>query len=305
MNKKDHWKTIKVPQDLAEYLEVPVGKLFFLVRHNSSFYRRDEEPKPDGRIRVFFKPHGELKEIQRLIDRKILQHIPTHPMIHSYRKGRSQLTHARLHVGKRCIFKADRKDFFPTITPKMVDEAFRNVGFGHALAKLLTFLCTYEGQLPQGAPTSPAIANLIQVPLARRLASLGKKHSFRCSIFGDDVYVSGSPRLKKFKNLVNRIIADGGFTLNQAKSKVFTSREQQLVTGVVVNKKTNVSKDYRRKLRAINHNCHTKGVEGQFEGDPQKAMLRLKGQINHVKGLNPRHGANLERPFKSIDWRSV
>ena len=261
MNKKEHWKaiksTLKTPKNLAEYLEVPIEKLFSLARYKASYYTRVEEPKPDGRFRVFFKPHGELKGIQTLIDRRLLKHLPSHPIIHSYRKGRSQFTNAELHVGKPYVLKADRKDFFPTITPAKVDEVFRNLGFGNALAKLLTSICTYEDQLPQGSPTSPAIANLVQVPLARRLYSLAKQHGVTCSIFGDDVYLSGPQRVNNLKNLVFRIIEDGGFALNQEKSKVLTSDEQQLVTGIVVNEKTNVSKSYRREVRAIIHNCRT------------------------------------------------
>ena len=306
MKNNDHWKTIKStlnsPQDLAEYLEVPIRTLYFLTRSTSSFYRKCEEPKSGGGIRVFLKPQGELKRIQKLIDRRILKHIPTHPIIHSYRKGRSQVTNAELHVGKSYVLKADRKDFFPTITPAIVDDVFRNLGFGNALAKLLTSICTHEDQLPQGAPTSPAIANLVQVPLARRLYSLAKQHGVTCSIFGDDVYLSGSQRVNNLKNLVFRIIEDGGFALNQEKSKVLTSDEQQLVTGVVVNEKTNVSKSYRREVRAIIHNCRTKGVASQFDVNPQKAKLSLKGKINHVKRLNPRHGEQLQNQFKSIEW---
>ena len=306
MNKKEHWKaiksTLKNPQDLAEYLEVPIKTLYFLARSTASFYIKCEEPKSGGGIRVFLKPQGELKRIQKLIDRRILKHIPTHPIIHSYRKGRSQFTNAELHVGKPYVLKADRKDFFPTITPAKVDEVFRNLGFGNALARLLTSICTHEDQLPQGAPTSPAIANLIQVPLARRLDSLAKQHGVTCSIFGDDVYFSGPKRVNDLKNLVFRIIEDGGFALNQEKSKVLTSDEQQVVTGIVVNEKTNVSKSYRRAVRAIIHNCRTKGVASQFDVNPQKAKLSLKGKINHVKRLNRRHGEKLERQFNLIEW---
>lgn len=306
MNRKEHWKAIKSrlksPEDLAMYLEITMGKLFYLARSRDVFYRRDEKPKPDGRVRVFLKPQGELKRIQKLIDRRILKLIPTHQIIHSYRKGHSQLTNAELHVRKPYVLKADRKDFFPTITPEMVHDVFRNLGFSNALAKLLTSLCTYEEQLPQGAPTSPTIANLIQGPLARRLHSLAKWHGVRCTIFGDDVYLSGPQRVKKLKNLVCRIIEDGGFALNQDKSKVLTSAEQQLVTGIVVNEKLNVSKSYRRKLRAIIHNCRSKGVASQFDEDSQAARFSLKGKIHHVKRLNPRQGEKLERQFNSIDW---
>ena len=306
MNKKEHWKVIKsklkTPENLAEHLAVPMDKLFYLARSKDLFYRRDEKPKPTGGFRVFHKPRGELKEIQKLIHQNILQYMPTHPIIHSYRKGRSQRTNAGLHVGQPYILKADRKDFFPTITPAMVDNVFRNFEFDNALAKLLTSLCTYEDQLPQGAPTSPSISNLIQVPLARRLHSLARLHGVKCSIFGDDVYFSGPRRVNNLRNLVYRIIEDGGFALNQDKSKVLTKAEQQLVTGLVVNEKLNIPKSYRRKLRAIIHNCRTKGVDSQFGDDSQIAKSRLKGKIQHVKSLNPGQGEKLARQFHSIDW---
>lgn len=306
MNRKDQWRTIKSklrsPQDLAEYLEVPIGKLYFLARSNHHFYSRGEKPKSDGRVRVFYKPKGELKRIQTLIDRKILRYALSHPIIHSYRKRRDQLSNAKHHVAKSYVLKVDRKDFFPTITPQTVYKSFRKLGFCSSLANLFTLLCTYEGQLPQGPPTSPAIANLIQIPLATRLNALGKAHKVRPTIFGDDVYVSGSRRVKKLKNLVNRIVEDGGYNVNQEKSKVFSSKEQQLVTGVVVNKKINVQKSYRRNLRAIIHNCRFKGAGDQFNISSQKAKRQIMGKINHVKKLNRCQGEKLEREFKLIDW---
>lgn len=283
-------------------LEVPIERLYFISRSKHLFYKKCEKLKSDGRVRVFFKPQGELKKIQSLIHQRILQYAPSHRIIHSYKKQRDSLSNATNHIGQEYVLKVDRKDFFPTIKPEMIHATLRKLGFSNNLAKLLTSICSFNEQLPQGAPTSPAIANLIQIPLAKRIDTLAEIHKVNRSIFGDDVYLSGTKRVKKSENLVRRIIEDGGFIINEDKSGVRTSREQQLVTGIVVNEKLNVSKVYRRKLRAIIHNCQTKGVASQFEGIPHEAKLKIKGMVNHVKKLNSQHGKKLQSQFEMIDW---
>ena len=310
MNSRLSWYLVrdqlKTVESLAALLGVNPAKLFYLARSTERYYFRDEKPKPDGRIRVFHKPLGELKTIQKLVHRKILRYAPCHKAIHSYRKGRDQVTNATLHVGKSFINKSDIEDFFPSITLDTVRRAFRRIGCSHPVAQLLSDLCTFNNQLPQGPPTSPGIANQVIFHLARRIEKLASSHGLTLSLFGDDVFISGSKRAAKIKNLVCRIIEDEGFRVNKKphKSKVLSSNERQLVTGIVVNQKPNVSKDYRRKVRAIIHNCLTKGSKTQFHDNPLTIKNKIKGMVNHIKKLNPRHGEILESQFNLIEWES-
>jgi len=304
MAERQRGNAVNSIEELAGLLGVSSELLLCLARSADRYYREDEEVKPDGRIRIYNKPYGDLKKVQKIIHRKFIRSIPSHNIIHSYRSNRDQVTNAQIHVGKQLIVKLDIKDFFPSVGPERVFKALRDVNCSEPVARLLTRLCTRQNQLPQGAPTSPGIANQVLMPLARRIERLCSIHHLTPSIFGDDITVSGSKRAQKIKNLLARIIQEEGFCVNKDKIKVLPARVKQVVTGVVVNRKTNVDKDYYRRVRAVVHNCLTKGPATQFEGDLRKAKNSLRGKISHVQKLNPSRGANLLRTFHLISWPS-
>ena len=108
------------------------------------------------------------------------------------------------------LLTGDIQKYFPSISPDAVLKAFRQLGISYQVSKLLVNLCTHEGQLPQGAPTSPLISNLIWGRPARRIKGFADQHGFDQTIFGDDVFISGAKRAKKFKNLLKRIVQEEG-----------------------------------------------------------------------------------------------
>lgn len=289
-------------QELSRLLEIRPAQLCHLAKNPHLYYLRGEKVKPDGRVRVFYKPYGELKKLQRMIHRKILKELPVHDSIHSYRKKRDQRTNALPHVGKLYMVKSDIKDFFPSIKPKMVLVTLLKLGFPEPTARILLQLTTYLNQLPQGPPTSPGIADLVLFPLARRFEGLCLKHGATFTIYGDDITISGSERILKLKNLFMRIIMDEGYTLHPDKIHVSRPSDKKKVTGVVVNKRLNIDKEYYRILRSQIHNCRIKGPAPQFKGDLSKARNSLLGKINHVKRLNANKGKQLMDEFSLINW---
>lgn len=289
-------------QDLSKLLPIDPNKLQTIVRTRNHYYKREEKLKPDGRKRILHKPQGELKRVQRLLHSKWLNQLPLHDLIHSYRKKRSQLSNAKPHVGNPYMIKLDIKDFFPSIGSLRVYNLFRELNCSSSVARLLSLLTTYENQLPQGAPTSPAIANQILIPLAKRVNGLCSKLKLDASIFADDITISGAARSTKVKNLLINIIRDEGFSINTQKVKIFNPRDKKTVTGVVVNKKTNIDKEYYRQLKAIIHNCSTKGPGTQFTCNLEKAKNQILGKINHVKKFNPQRGNKLLEEFTCIKW---
>ena len=289
-------------RELSVLLEKDLKFLDHLARKAHLYYKRGEKIKPDGRIREFFKPHGDLKKVQRTIHRKILRKLPIHSSIHSYRKKKDQLSNAKPHVGNLYMINLDIKDFFPSVTPSKVYTALLKLGFSEPVSQMLVSLTTYQNQLPQGPPTSPGIANLVLFPLARRFEVLCMKHGAILTIFGDDITVSGSARILKIKNLFMRIITEEGYKIHPGKVKVSKRGDKKKVTGVVVNKKTNVDKAYFRNLKAQIHNCLVKSPAIQIEGDLQRARNSLLGKISHVKRLNPTKGQNLMQEFNKINW---
>jgi RNA-directed DNA polymerase len=178
------------------------------------------------------------------------------------------------------MIKLDIKDFFPSITPTIVRTTLLKLGFSRPVSRMLCLLTTYREQLPQGPPTSPGIANLVLLPLARRFERLCLDHGVQLTIYGDDITVSsGSRRVLKLKNLFMRIIAEEGFDIHPQKIQVLKPRDKKKVTGVVVNKCPNIDKEYYRLLRAQIHNCRVKGSATQFPGDQRKARDSLFGNI--------------------------
>lgn len=247
-------------------------------------------------------PFGELKTMQKAIQKKMLAPLLSHKIIHAYTKKRSTLTMARLHVGKQFIVKLDIRDFFPSIRPGRVCEMFKNIGLSGAPARLLTNLVTYDNQLPQGPPTSPDIAKQVLASFCDRLENLCSAHGLTPGVYGDDIYVSGSVRAKKIKNLLVHIIKQAGFDINENKIKVMEPGQRKEVTGIVVNEKLNIPKEYYRNLRAELHACQVKGPRALFGKDLKKGMNELKGKINQVKQLNKNRAKNLEKQFDLIVW---
>ena len=289
---------LQSPEGLSRHLSVSEDTLFRLSRTAARFYTRREIEKG----RILNLPSGELKRIQSLIHKKVLLFAPYHASIHGYRKGRSQRSAAEPHQDKPMLLKGDIQKFFPSISPDAVLKAFRQLGISYQVSKLLVDLCTHEGQLPQGAPTSPLISNLIWSRPARRIRGFANQHGFDHTIFGDDVFISGASRAKKFKNLLKRIIREEGLSVSERKTQALPCTTRQVVLGIVVNKNLGVDKNIRRDLRQVIHNYVSKGISDPSRSNSRAAKASLAGKIAHVKYINRPQGQRLQREFKRIDW---
>lgn len=289
-------------KNLANLLHVETETLLELAKSRYKYYRRKPEEKPSGGIRILYIPNGELKRVQELIQKKILRDLPSHQIIHGYTRKRSPITIAKLHLGKPYIVRLDIKGFYPSVRPWRVCQVFRQMGTSEDVARLLTQLVTYRNQLPQGPPTSPDIAKQVLDSFCKRVERLCQIHGLTPGVYGDDLYVSGTIRVKRIKNLLMRIIIQEGFLINENKIEVMKPGQRKIVTGVIVNEKLNIPKEYYRELRKDLFVCKTKGPGALFEDDFKKGKDHLRGKIEHVKRLNPRLGANLEQQFNLIKW---
>jgi retron-type reverse transcriptase len=185
------------------------------------------------------------------------------------------------------------------------------MGFSQEVSQLLTRLVTFKGHLAQGFPTSSSIANLILARIAPRIEKLCLDHNLRFSFYQDDLTVSGSNRVIDVKRLFSTILQQEGFKVNQQKLRIMKNTERQEVTGIVVNKKVNVSKDEYRNLRAILHQCQTIGLDAvafnaveqnkvpdkvkKVEGEklPERFKQHVYGRILRVVEINPEKGKKL------------
>ena len=326
---------------LAEWLGLSVARLEWLADVEGFRARGASEtgrhygyawaPKKSGPPRLVEAPKPLLKEVQRKILREILDRVPPHEAAHGFRRGRSCLTAARRHAGEAVVVALDLRDFFASIPARRVHGLFRRLGYPWAVARLLTGLCTtatpsevFDGlpqsqrhdwqtrqrflqpHLPQGAPTSPALANLCAWRLDRRLDGLAASLEARYTRYGDDLAFSGdrdfARRLDGFLPLAEAICHDEGLALNRSKTRIMGQGGRQRLTGLVVNRHVNVPRADYDRLKAILHNCLRHGPAGQNRDGHADFRAHLDGRITWVETANPGKGHRLRLLFQQVAW---
>lgn len=305
---------------LADWLFLPTQRLEYLADVNSRYeehgdaavnnYHHALQTKKSGGMRIIEAPKSNLRSVQRKILHGILDKVPVHGNAFGFVKGRSCLDAASRHVGEQVVMRFDLKNFFPSIGSGRTFGLFRCLGYPYEVARILTGLCTtvtpwrmvnrlcpadrhgYRSQhLPQGSPASPALANLAVFGLDRRLSGLAKRLDMNYSRYADDLSFSGDQMsAAAVRRVVPSIVADEGFHLNLAKTRMMSSKSRQIVTGIVVNEHLNVDRKAFDRLKAIIHACG-KPDDLRF-GDPT-FRNSLLGQIGWVETINPRRGQKL------------
>jgi hypothetical protein len=295
---------------VAKLVGVPEDELPKLMRPGTakgSGYVEFEIPKAKGGTRRISAPRAPLRKVQRILLEQILDKVPMHDACHGFVAGRSTVTNARPHEKAAIVVKLDLKDFFPTVHYRRVKGLFEHLGYGAEVAGTLAGLTTHRpklkkgavvwpGMLPQGAPTSPALANLACRRLDRRLHSLAAKYGAVYTRYADDLTFSFAEvpdvRLGRFLWWVDGICQQEGFTERADKRRILRAKHQQRVTGLVVNERVNVPRADRRRFRAILHNCAKHGVASQAKGrDDFEAYLA--GYAAYVHMVDPALGKRL------------
>ncbi|OUC03852.1 hypothetical protein BK784_01365 [Bacillus thuringiensis serovar medellin] len=235
-----------------------LAKLFMITEH---FYKLARIPKrKPGIYREILVPFKNLKEIQRWILHNILYSIDVSSATTGFKPDSSILENAKPHVNKPCIIKLDIKDFFPSIKFDQVYRIFAYHGYTNEVSYLLTKLCTYEGYLPQGSPTSPYISNIICLKLDKRFKELCKTLNADFTRYADDITISGGSFIVKYIDTFKSIIESEGFVVNEDKLKVRYSNERQIVTGIIVNTKLSIPRETKKSLRQQIYYCGKYGV---------------------------------------------
>lgn len=280
--------------------EKQLACLYSVSNHTERHYNKVRIPKRTGGYRTLYVPDPLLKGIQRQILTSVLETQEISPYATAYQKGSSVRDNAAVHLRQPMVLTLDIADFFPTIHFLMIyRKAFPNVLYPPAVKTLLTSLCCYKDQLPQGAPTSAAISNLVLKEFDTHMGEWCKGQGVSYTRYCDDMTFSGdfnpSAIISKVKNFLKAM----GFILHPDKIKVIPQGARQLVTGVVVNEKLQTSQQYRRKLRQEIYYCLQYGPESHLKKREDTAYLpqgkhgvqryvqSLLGKINHVLHINP------------------
>ena len=255
------------------------------------FYRDFEVAKKNGSKRLISEPLPSLKEIQMWILRNILYKVPISAFAKAYRPTVSLLENLRFHKNQPKVFTLDLENFFPSIRVEAVENEFLELGYSRIISKLLSRLCTRDGSLPQGAPTSPYLSNLVFKVADAAIAAYCKEHKIRYTRYADDMSFSGDFDENKLLQIVTEIIEKMGLRINAKKTKLMTPDMRQTVTGVVVNQKPQVIFHERNQLRQALYYIQKFGFEEhrEYKEINQKNYLEhLLGKINFVLQINPK-----------------
>lgn len=225
-------------------------------------YRSVRVPKRSGGERVLRVPDAPTKAIQRSLLHSVLDRVPIHPAAHGFERGRSILTNAGPHTGQAIVIRMDLVDFFDSTSEGRVRRMYRVLGWDPETAALLTRLTTDDGSLPQGAPTSPRLANLVNVRLDARLARLAEALGARYTRYADDLTFSFAEAdhgaVADLLAATKKIVHQQGYVLHlDRKLQIRRRHHRQMVTGLVVNDHVALPRARRRWLRAVEHHVYS------------------------------------------------
>jgi retron-type reverse transcriptase len=340
------WNLPPIPSTraLADWFGLTMGELrwfadlkglgYKISRRKLRHYHYRILAKKSGNVRLIEAPKSRLKELQRQILARILEKIPSHPAAHGFLKGRSIKTFTAPHVGQRIVLRMDLQDFFCSFTAARIRTFFRTLGYPEPVADLLGGLCTNAAprdvwskhafdvdaarlrearalysrpHLPQGAPTSPALANICAYRVDCRLNGLAKSVGVEYTRYADDLAFSGDQvferRIERFSTHVAAILLEEGFTVHFRKTRVMRQGVRQHLAGVVVNQQMNVMRPDFDRLKATLFNCVRSGPASQNRDAHPRFRSHLEGRVGFVEMINPGRGKRLRKIFEQIQWQ--
>lgn len=279
--------------DLLKGLDVPeeayLPCLYTVSNQIETHYHPVVISKKSGGRRKLLVPDALLRTIQRNLLHHVLEEFQISEFACAYKKGTSIVDNARPHVGAKLVLKLDIQDFFDQITWILVyQNAFPGTRFPPAIRKMLTEFCCVRDRLPQGAPTSPTVSNLVMRPFDVHMGEWCREREIRYTRYCDDLTFSGVFAPEEVIRKVRGFLQVYGFELNRKKTRVLGRGNAQSVTGIVVNEKAQVSRAYRRKLRQEVYLFDRYGIKTE-EGpkNDEKERRRLLGKMRYVLSVNP------------------
>lgn len=278
---------------LARLVGYETEYLFAVSNSPTRFYRSYTIPKVSGGVRTITEPLPSLKEIQRWVLANILDRVEIHPFAKGFVAGRSIRDNARFHQRQPLVLTVDIEDFFGHVTFHRILKIFSGLGYPSRVATLLAKLCTLDGSLPQGAPTSPALSNLVSALIDKRLSGYARSCRIRYTRYADDLTFSGMFHPGRVIAVVRKVLADNGFRLNERKTRLMQSHERQETTGIVVNQKLQAPRELRREIRKACWYIDQFGLEShlrQTRNSRANYLRHLLGLVGFVLFVNSSDG---------------
>ena len=315
---------IETRNELADFLNIPRKKLTYIlyIKGVDNLYTSFDIPKKSGGFRHIHAPRKDLKLIQKNLadalcsyQKEFWDKNNIKPNIsHAFQKGKSFITNAKIHRNKKYVVNVDLEDFFDQFHFGRVRGFFlKNYNFqlSEEVATVIAQLACYKGKLPQGSPCSPVITNLICNIFDARVSKLAKKYRLNYTRYADDLTFSTNNH--KFLDVESEFFAElkkeidnAGFKINEKKTRVQYHDSRQEVTGIVVNKKLHVNRDYYKKTRAMAYHLYKNG-EYFIDEETQGTINQLEGRfsfINQLEWYNNKLDSNTKKlKFENLNGR--
>lgn len=260
-------------------------------------YKHYTIPKRSGGERDIYHPTPRLKLVQRWITRHVIRDLPVSDAAMAYRKGKSITDNARLHAGKRFLLKMDFTDFFPSIKARDLQPILTSRGYDPEDVNFILTICFKSGSLTIGAPSSPAVSNIVMFALDQEFKGIADRRKLTYSRYADDLTFAGNVRgnLIEAKKDVERLIgtwASPNLTLNQRKTVLVSSAHRQKVTGITLTTDGEISigREKKRELRAIVHRSTYQKLEPEVEA-------YVQGWLAYANSIEPKFVDSLRKKF--------
>lgn len=276
---------------LAKLLGIKNRILQQIIHDTPKFYYKFTIPKKSGGEREISAPYPILSMAQKWISDNLLARQSTHPAAMGFIKNKSIKDNATVHLNSKQILKLDLKDFFPSIGIKRVIAVFLGMGYTPKISYSLASLCCLNGVLPQGAPTSPALSNIIAKRLDYRIDGFARKNGLKYTRYADDIVLSGDKVDAAILSLLRKIIATEGFAINEKKTRFFKEYGQQIITGLSISgHKVTIPKAKRRFIRQELHYIKKYGLHDHMRQANIDDLIyehRLSGYLQFWKSIEP------------------
>jgi hypothetical protein len=284
--------------------------LWWLIRDKNNLYDVFAiNKRSSSKKRWIQNPDKRLKDVQRVLLMRFFSLIPVGDHIGAYVIGKSCRATAEQHVGKGVLISLDIEDFFPSIKRSMVRHYLNHLGYPHLVSSLLADLVTYQNFVPQGAPTSGAVANLVadhrfDQHILRDLAGIDPRWTY--TRYSDDIDISHPEEKTEVEvenviDIIRRHLRTAGFRMNEDKTSWASKNRRHRVLGMVVNEKINIPRKDYMILRALIHNCEVFGFDSQCARAKKKSAEELKGYIegklNYFNQINVGKATRLEEKY--------
>lgn len=301
------FSSIQSTRDVSQLINWKSLRLLTLLSLNKkNHYKKYRIPKKKpGEFRDIYDPDSLLRKAQYRLLKSVWEKFEVPDYVYAFEVGKSIPEMASLHVGKSVVLSFDIRNYFPSIHTQQVSSLLTGQGMGESAARLIAELCTYKFFVPQGALTSPKISNLVSAAtFGPTLKQFCDERNLTLTIYADDITISGDtiPNLQEVLEFVSSTVREHGFNVNARKTKIMTRKTRQWVCGVVVNEKTNLLRQERKRLRAIVHNVGKNGLDmeaAKVGKTPDEFHSFVTGKLNWFRQLNSELGDKVVEQWRN------